>query len=242
MENTAIINPTAFEALKDFNLAEAIEENMDGMDISFDRIGTPGAGGMTFEVPGENPGEMDSVKEFTGVILYHHPMSFYYTEAYSGQKTQPTCCTYDGITGVGTPGGDCKKCPLNQYESGANGGKACRNKRRVYLIREGELIPVLLTLPTGSLKIFANYVKRLLAKGKKPSGVVTRFSIAKAQGNGPAYSQLQFTVDRTLTPDEQASIAALATQVKEFANRVAIDENPNEIVDAETGEIIKPLT
>ena len=69
MENTAIINPTAFEGLKDFNLAEAIEENMDGMDISFDRIGTPGAGGTTFEVPGENPGEMDSVKEFTGVIL-----------------------------------------------------------------------------------------------------------------------------------------------------------------------------
>ena len=29
MENTAIINPTAFEALKDFNLAEAIEENME---------------------------------------------------------------------------------------------------------------------------------------------------------------------------------------------------------------------
>ena len=234
-----MIHSAAFDALKDFNLAEAIEENMDGMDISFDRIGTPGAGGSTYEVPGENPGETDSVKEFTGVILYHHPMSFYYTEAYNGQKTQPACCTYDGVTGIGTPGGDCKKCPLNQYESGPNGGKACRNKRRVYLIREGELIPVLLTLPTGSLRTFANYVKRLLAKGKKPSGVVTRFSIARAQGNGPAYSQLQFTLDRTLTPDEAGNIADLAAQVREFASRVSIEEGPNEAIDVETGEIVR---
>ena len=242
MENNAIINPTAFNALKDFNLAEAIAENMDGMDISFDRIGTPGAGGTTFEVPGGTPGETDAVKEFKAVILFHHAMSFYFTEAYTGQRTLPACKTYDGVTGTGAPGGACRTCPLNRYGSGANGGKACRNKRRVYLLREGELLPVLLSIPTGSLKTFSDYVKRLVARGIKPSTVVTKFSIEKSQNGGPAFAQLKFTVDRKLTAEEQESIAAMAAQVREYAARATIEENPAEMIDAETGEIIQPLT
>ena len=242
MSNNEIITPNGFNAIKDFNFTEVFQEELEGMSVSFDRIGTPGAGGTTFEVPGENPGETDAVKEFTAVVLYHHPMSFYFTEAYSGQKAQPACSTYDGVTGVGNPGGACKNCPLNQFGSGANGGKACRNKRRVYLLREGELLPVLLSIPTGSLKAFSDYVKRLVSKGIKPSTVVTKFSIEKAQNGGPAFAQLKFTVDRRLTAEEQESVAAMATQVKEYAAHATIEENPAEMIDAETGEIIQPLT
>ncbi len=242
MANNEIISTSGFNALKDFDLNEVFQEELGDMNISFDRIGTLGAGGTTFEVPGENPGETDAVKEFPAVILYHHPMSFYFTEAYSGQKAQPACSTYDGVTGVGNPGGACKNCPLNQFGSGANGGKACRNKRRVYLLREGELLPVLLSIPTGSLKAFSDYVKRLVSKGIKPSSVVTKFAIEKAQGNGPAFAQLKFTVDRKLTAEEQASVASMAAQVREYAARATIEENPAEMVDTETGEIIRPLT
>ena len=135
MKDNEMINKNAFEALQDFDFIEMCQEELGDMNISFDRIGTPGAGGSTFEVPGENPGETDAVKEFSAVILYHHPMSFFFTEAYNGQKTMPACSTYDGITGTGNPGGACRECPYNQFGSGANGGKACRNKRRVYLLR-----------------------------------------------------------------------------------------------------------
>ena len=226
-----------FEGLAEFDLGALFADELGDMDVSFDRIGTPGSGGNCFEVPGENPGETDSVKEFTGVILYHHAVNFYYMDAYNGMKNDPTCSSRDGMWGIGTPGGDCKSCPLNQFGTGANGGKACRNKRRVYLIREGEMIPVLLTLPTGSLRVFADYVKRLLAKGRKPSGVMTRFSIVRSQGKGPAYAQVQCRMERVLTEKEREAVSNMARQVKEIVQRNELRIDETEMVDAETGEI-----
>lgn len=204
-----------FTALKDFNLAEGMATEMTGMDVTFDRVTISAAGGTTFELPGELPGETDATKEFTGVILYHHPLFAYYRERFTGGS-------YDGMTGIGNPGGVCAQCPLNQFGSGENGGKACKNKRRIYILREGELIPILLTLPTGSMKEFAVYVKRLLAKGRKSSSVVTRFSLQKVQNSGgTAHSQTKFAVARVLTEEEQPYISAMAEQVKAFASRVA---------------------
>ena len=146
------------------------------------------------------------------------------------------------MTGVGDPGGICAKCPLNQFGSGINGGKACKNKRRIYILREGELIPVLLTIPNGSVKEFSMYVKRLLAKGRKSSTVVTRFSLKKAaNAGGVEFSQAQFAVSRPLTDEELPYIAAMAEQVKQFAASVAYEDDESDasmVVDPETGEII----
>ena len=241
-KNTEIAVVNNFTALKDFNLAEAMASELSGMNISFDRVSVPAAGGLAYELPGEMPGETDMAKEFTGVILYHHPMFTYYRDTFSGGNNPPDCGSYDGVMGTGDPGGRCDKCPLNQFGSGANGGKACKNKRRIFILREGELIPILLTLPTGSMKEFAVYVKRLLAKGRKSSSVVTRFSLQKVQNSGGiAYSQAKFAVDRVLTDEEQPYISAMADQVKAFASRVAYDDAPGEIVDPETGEVMQPL-
>ena len=99
-------------------------------------------------------------------------------------------------------------------------------------------------LLTGSMKAFAVYVKRLLAKGKKTSGVVTRFSLQKAQNaGGIAYSQAQFAVARLLAAEELPYIAAMAEQVKAFATRVGYEAEAvsAEAVDPETGEILPPL-
>ena len=71
MSNNEMIPATNYTALKDFNLVEAMASEMNGMDVSFDRVTIPAAGGTTFELPGELPGETDAAKEFTGVILYH---------------------------------------------------------------------------------------------------------------------------------------------------------------------------
>lgn len=242
MNKNEMIPMTDYTALKEFNLADAMTSELSGMDISFDRVTIPAAGGQAFEVPGEMPGETDMVKEFSGVILYHHPLFSYYRERFTGGNNPPDCGSYDGVTGVGTPGGSCARCPLNQFGSGENGGKACKNKRRIFILREGELIPILLTLPTGSMKEFAVYVKRLLAKGRKSSSVVTRFSLQKVQNSGGiAYSQAKFAVDRVLTDEEQPYISAMAEQVKAFASRVAYDEAPGEVIDPETGEVMQPL-
>ena len=241
MGNNEIMNTNNYTALKDFNLAEALTSELGGMDISFDRVSIPAAGGQAFEVPGELPGETDMVKDFSGVILFHHPMFTYYRERFSGGNNAPDCGSYDGITGVGNPGGVCATCPLNQFGSGENGGKACKNKRRIYVLREGELIPILLVLPTGSMKEFSVYIKRLLAKGKKSNSVVTKFSLKKVtNASGIAYSQAQFAVDRVLTAEEMPFVQAMSDQVKSFATRVAYDDTPGEVIDPVTGEVYDP--
>ena len=126
MSKNEMIPATNYTSLKDFNLAEAVASEMSGMDVSFDRVTIPAAGGTTFELPGELPGETDAAKEFTGVILYHHPLFAYYRERFTGGNNAPDCGSYDGVTGVGNPGGVCAQCPLNQFGSGENGGKPQR--------------------------------------------------------------------------------------------------------------------
>jgi hypothetical protein len=95
----------------------------------------------------------------------------------------------------------------------------------VFLLREGEILPVILTIPSASLKEFTKYVTRLLQKGKKTNSVVTRFALKKAQNStGITYSQVVCGVDRELAPDEQKCIAAMTEQVKSFAGRVVIED------------------
>jgi hypothetical protein len=249
---TAQENSTAisgFAGLANVNMAEMMVEELDGLDAGFERIKIPSAGSTVFEVPGEDPTEPEAVKEFSAVILYHHPLFAYYATKYTGGSNPPDCGSFDGVSGEGDPGGECKNCSLNRFGTGENGSKACKNRRRIYVLREGEIFPLLLSLPTGSLKEFTRYLKRLLGKGRKSNSVVTRFSLRKAVNSGGlAYSQAQFALDRPLTAEEHALIEKLSEQVKTYSKQVAFDydnavvtDDENLNIDPETGEIIEPL-
>lgn len=243
------VQKSGYLQLADFNMNEAMAEELDGLDGGFERIKIPSAGSTVFEVPGENPNEPDAVKEFSAVILYHHPLFAYYKDKYTGGSNPPDCGSFDGVIGEGDPGGNCAKCPYNQFGSGENGSKACKNRRRIYVLREEEIFPLLLSLPTGSLKEFSRYIKRLLSKGKKSNSVVTRFSLKKAVNSGGiAYSQAQFAVDRNLTTEEYALVSKLSEQVKAYSKHIGYEVDSgaeaaaDELnVDPETGEIIQPL-
>lgn len=246
MAKNEIAKTSGFMALADFNMNAAMAEELDGLEGGFDRVKIPSGGSTMYELPGDEADEPETVKEFSAVILHHHPVLQYYREKYTGGSNPPDCGSLDGVTGEGDPGGVCAKCELSQFGSGENGGKACKNRRRLFLLREGEIFPLILSLPTGSLKEFSRYIKRLLSKGKKSNMVVTRFTLKKAtNSSGIAYSQAAFTVDRPLTAEEQTLISKLTEQVKAYSRRVGFDaEEPNEgeIIDAETGEVIEPLT
>ncbi|MEI6131975.1 MAG: hypothetical protein WCQ41_04035 [Bacillota bacterium] len=246
---TDVVASVGFTNLAEFSIAGAMSEELDGLSSAFERIKIPSAGSTVFEVPGEDPNEPDSVKEFSAVILYHHPLFAYYQSKYTGGNQPPDCGSFDGLTGEGNPGGACGKCALNQFGSGENGSKACKNRRRIFVLREGEIFPLLISIPTGSLKEFTRYIKRLLSKGKKSNSVVTRFSLKKAVNTGGiAYSQAQFAVDRPLTDEEFMLISNLSAQVKAYSKNISFEvddavaaEEESPFVDTETGEIIEPL-
>ncbi len=239
---------SGFIQLANTDMAVMMAEELDGLDAGFERIKIPSAGSTVFEFPSEDGGT-EPVKEFSAVILYHHPLFAYYKSKYTGGNNPPDCGSYDGIIGEGDPGGECKRCLYNQFGSGENGSKACKNRRRIFVLQEGEIFPLLLSLPTGSLRELTKYLKRLLSKGRKSNSVVTRFSLQKATNSGGlAYSQAQFTVDRPLTPEEFACIDRLSAQVKAYSKQVSYDydtsldvEPDAPVIDPETGELVEPL-
>lgn len=240
----ATLNNESFLALQDFNLSDVMAEEMNGLSASFERIKIPIGGGTVFEIPGDDPDDVETIKELSGVILFQHPLNAYYATKYKGGSNPPDCGSFDGITGHGTPGGLCKNCPYNEFGSGENGAKACKNRRRIYLLREGDVFPMILSLPTGSLKGFTRYLMRILPKYKSSNAVVTRFTLKKAtSGTGVTYSQAQFAIARVLSPEEHVLIAAMTEQVKAMSVNVGYDteETVPTNVDPETGEIIEPL-
>lgn len=215
----------------DVDLAAIFAEEMDGLTPSFDRIKIPAGGGIAYEIPGDDPESPDTVKEFKAVILYHHPINSYYAEKYTGGNNPPDCASMDGHKGLDSETGEvknCADCDFNKFGSGEDGkGKACKQKRRIYLLRENEVLPTLLSLPTGSLGEYGKFVFRLLTKGKKANSVVTKFSLKKAQNSGGInYSQALFAVERDLSPDEFSNIERMSAQVKAMAsNATPIEED-----------------
>ncbi len=224
--------------LANFKINGEFLEELSGLDNEFERIKIPAGGGVMFESPSGNPDEPDMIKEFSAVILYHHPMYVFYSSKFNGSNNPPDCLSIDGITGVGIPGGKCMNCPNNKFGSGENGSKACKNKHQMYLLREGEIFPVILSLPTSSNREFSRYIKRLLSRGKKSDSAVTKFSLKKAVNKtGISYSQVQFSIARELEKTEIELIKNYSEQVKSYAqskvNLQTVDITTGEIIDSE---------
>lgn len=208
------------------DLGAIFADEMDGLTPSFERIKIPAGGGVAFEVPGDALDSPDTVKEFEAVILYHQPINTYYKNKYDGSNNPPDCGSMDGKLGLSSDGElvECASCPFSKFESAEDGkGKACKQKRRLFLLREGEFLPIILTLPTGSLGEYSKYIMRIMGKGKKSNAIVTKFSLKKAQNSGGiTYSQAVFSIVRELSTEECLSIEKMSEQVKAMATKVAV--------------------
>lgn len=245
-ETTEMTASGGYGILADSDVLAEAAEDLAGLQLTFDRVKIPSGGASAFEIPGDGDNETELVKEIKGIILFHHPAYAFYRDKYQGGSNPPDCGSFDGVKGVGDPGGTCACCPYNRFGSGDGQAKACKNRRMIYILMENELFPVTLSLPTGSLKEFTRYLKRQLSKGRKLSRIVTRISLKKATSrSGILYSQAVFSFDRMLDREEVENVSPLIEQVKEYAANLTVAaltayEEPVP-VDPETGEIIEPL-
>lgn len=218
-------------ASMDNNITQAMSEEMDGLQIDFDRVKIPTGGGLAFEVPGDDPDNPDMEKELIGVIVDHHPVNAYWENKFEGQNNPPSCSSMDGKQGINSETGEirsCKTCPYNQFGSAEDGrGKACKNMHRVYLLRNGEMFPILITLPPTSIKPLSNYIaKRVLAKAKRTTDVITKISLKKAQNSGGiTYSQVQFAKVEDLDPAAAEQIRQYSQGIKAITRQVQIEQD-----------------
>ena len=75
---TEIAETSGYAALANMDtLNNALAEDCDGLEFSLDKIKIPSGGGTAFEMPTDEEGETDMVKEITGVILFKHEANSY---------------------------------------------------------------------------------------------------------------------------------------------------------------------
>ena len=211
------------------NMGAAMAEEMEGLQLSFPRVKIPSGGGLAFEVPGDDPENPDAVKEVVGVIVDHHPVNAYWADKYAGANNPPDCASMDGKVGMDQDGNrrPCNSCPMNEWGTAEDGrGKACKNMHRLYIIREGEMLPLLLTLPPTSLKNLSDYIAlRIVSKGMRSYGVVTKVSLKKAQNAGGInYSQAVFALAGKLAPAQAAAMADYSLGIKSMTRSIAIGD------------------
>lgn len=207
------------------DVADIINEELDGLgSLSFDRIKIPAGGATMFEVPGDDPENPECEKELVGVIVDHHAMNCYWKDAYSGENTAPDCVSMDGKTGVEKETGEirnCAECPLNEYGSGENGSKACKNAHRIFLLRDNEVLPLMLSLPPTSLNNFKNYLLRsIVLKHIRCCDAVTKITLQKDKNaGGITYSKAVFSKVRELNAEEKESLVPTVSFVKSVSRQ-----------------------
>jgi len=102
-------------------------EELDGFNLSFDKIKIPAGGTTAFEVPSDDPDNPDIVKELKVIIVDQYAVNAYYKDAYDGTEVAPDCFSNDGHKGINQYGEicNCDTCPNNRYGSAIDGlGKA----------------------------------------------------------------------------------------------------------------------
>lgn len=211
------------------DLADAIAEELDGLGmIPFDRVKIPSGGGLAFELPGEDEENPETAQELVGVILYHHPVNAYWIEKFSGGNEQPDCSSMDGKQGVIRETGEirsCADCPYNRF--GSDGlGKACKNVHRVYILREDNPVPLILSLPPTSLKYMRDYIgKRILLKGMRCYDAITKITLKKEKNaGGIAYSRAVFAFAGKLPDEKRAAAAEMAAVIKQSDQSLDVED------------------
>ena len=129
----------------------------------------------------------------------------------------------DGVTGTILETGEvrmCAECPHNQF---VNGHKECSNKKQLYIMREGDLVPILFSLPPTALKFFDKYLVRCRLTMRVPLfSVVTRITLRNENNGGNEYSVPVFTPVGKLPKEEAHRLSLYAQEFAAAAQRSGI--------------------
>lgn len=198
--------------------SEDLADDMEGLQMSFQRIKIPSGGNLVFEIPTDDPDNPNYEKTVEGVLIHHHDANAYWSEGSEyDENTAPLCSSVDGKQGIGDPGGLCAMCGMNQYGTAPEGrGKACKNMRMLYLLQSGESIPIQISLPPTSLKPFKTFINQAFLLRRRPSySSVIQIGLRKENNGGNDYSVATFRLVSSFEGEQLAQIRSYAESFKE---------------------------
>ncbi len=243
-ENEIAVKNTEAVALPEEKLDIAgMMDEMEGLGaFNFDQIKIPSGGGLAFEIPTDDPEQPEMASAIDGVIVHHQPKNVYFRDVFgTGETNIPDCSSVDGHTGVMTASGtekNCETCRFNQFGSSERGnGKACQNRVDLYIMRDGEMFPVVLSLPATSIKAFKDYIKAVVLRGRRMNQVVTEVKLRKSKSaDGIAYSTCVFKKIADVDPVDQAG----CNEMRELCKSMALSARiAHDVADERAGEIVE---
>lgn len=168
-------------------------------------------GGKAFDIVTGDEDTDTSAPMIEGVIIKAHKCNARWADE-DVTGVPPVCSSMDGIEGTNIETGECDTCadcPYNKYGTSTKGsgkGKACKNMVRLYIMTEGNPIPLILSLPPTSLKNWQNYrVSTLAAQGLKPMDAVTQMTLVPmTSATNQKYSVVKFKLAGRLNDDQRA--------------------------------------
>jgi hypothetical protein len=217
----------AEEEINELKEAVAMNVGTGGMsEFDLPRITvTPGT--ALWQVPtakGSAPAE-----RIEGVIVFMRDTRAYYKSKDSG-NVPPDCSSTDCITGIGTPGGNCLKCPLAQFESavtpdGQTGkGQACKQVKQLFMLRGESLLPEVVSIPPTSLKAARKFFNWMVGQRIPHAKALVAITLENAKNaQGKPYGKAVFDLVRSLNPDEVKRTMMFRDMCETFVGKVPVD-------------------
>ena len=212
------------------DVARTIRHNLGGEQVTpgdLSRIKVPSGGATNWSVTGPD-GEEAAVKTLEGIIVHTSRRRAYWDNP-NPTGDPPACSSVDCLQGIGDPGGDCDSCQFNQFGSAvkpdgtAGRGKACKESRLVFLLRQGATLPEVVAVPAGSLKPVKQYLLKL---GMPYWAVITRLSLTRTQNkDGIAFAQIAPAMIGVLDPEASKAIMAYAQELQAVFMAVGVDHS-----------------
>jgi hypothetical protein len=244
MNNESLVERNAFIipeiADSKFSSAE-LADDMDGLQLSFQRAKIPGGGVLQFEMPGDDPENPDYEATLEGVILFNHSANSYWPAGSEyDDNTPPQCQSVDGKMGYGDPGGICETCVNNRFGSDPKGnGKACKNMRMLYLLRSGEMLPIQVSLPPTSIRPYTNFVNSaFLLRGRRVCSGLVQIGLRKVSSNGFTYSVATFKKLRDFEGEELVRVCAYADSFRDQIKERLADQASQHEAQAGDGVVM----
>lgn len=169
----------------------------------------------------------ETAARIEGVVVYKHDARVYFKKTGALGNTPPECSSPDAIRGIGMPGGDCKSCPLAQWDSAEDEhgnkekGQACKLVMHLFMLRGDSNFPELVVLPPTSLGDARKFFLQMTTQGIQYQNTLVAIELQKAtNAQGKPYGKATFKFLRCLNPEEAVAGQIFAGLARTLADNI----------------------
>lgn len=193
-------------SVRDVITANVGEGGVSRFDL--DKVTVPAGGGIAWMLP-TLTGGYESAQDLIGIIVGFRDTRAYWRQGLDEGRgnTPPDCGSENSKDGIGrrwegddpTQVHDCLTCPMAAFGSDEGRAQACKQVRNLFLLRPGEMIPIIVQLPPTSLKGVRTFMLRLASRNLPHYAVVVRIGLDRQKNaDGIAYAQATFAAAEQL--------------------------------------------